>query len=154
MNARDIGKQRQDAHPKGTPRYYNNPNAEDTIGVTGEIAFARKYGLEIDDSIRPEGDGHVDFEVNVNQNKVTIDVKTARKAYNLLIKEWEIENCADVLVLAEYKPNGKIKFIGWETKDIMKIMPKKIFSSLGIVNYHRSKDELRPMSQLDSLLGR
>jgi hypothetical protein len=154
MDAKDIGRQRQAAHPQGTPRYYDDPNTEDTIGVAGELAFAKKYGLEIDDSIRPEGDGHVDFKVNINGNEVTVDVKTAQKAYNLLVKEWEIKDCADILVLAERGPNDEIKFLGWETKDIMKVMPKKIFSSLGIVNYYRHRDKLRPMFQLDDLLGK
>jgi hypothetical protein len=152
--AKTIGEQRQSAHPQGTPRYYKDPNAEDTIGVAGEIAFAKEYGLKIDDSIRPDGDGHVDFKLNINDQEITIDVKTANKAYNLLIKEWEIDVCANILVLAQYESNTNIRFLGWETKDIMKLMPKKIFSSLKIVNYYRHKSELRPMSQLDGILGK
>ena len=152
--AKTIGEQRQSAHPQGTPRYYKDPNAEDIIGVAGELAFAKEYGLQIDDSIRPEGDGHVDFEITINGVEATIDVKTAQKAYNLLIKEWEIEECADIFVLAEYESDENIKFLGWETKDVMKMMPKKIFSSLGIKNYYRHWTQLRPMNQLDELLNK
>ena len=152
--AKVIGEQRQSAHPQGTPRYYKDPNTEDTIGVAGELAFAKMYKLEIDDSIRPEGDAHVDFKVKINDSEVTIDVKTAQKAYNLLIKEWEIEDCANILVLAKYKSNEEIEFLGWETKDVMRIMPKKVFSSLGIKNYYRHWNQLRPMCQLDELLGK
>ena len=151
MKAEKIGKERQAAHPQGTKRYYSDPNVEDTIGVAGEIAFAERYGLEIDDSIRPEGDGHIDFKVKINNVEVTIDIKTAQKAYNLLIKEWEINDCADILVLAKYTSDKKIDFLGWETKDVMKMMPKKIFSSLKIVNFYRSKNKLRPMTDLDDL---
>jgi hypothetical protein len=146
-----LGKKRQGAHPNGTERYYSNPNVEDTIGVAGEAAFARRYNLQIDKRILPEGDNHIDFIVDINGNKVSIDVKTAQKAYNLLIKKWEIEKCADILVLAEIK-NDNINFLGWETKDVMKLMPTKVFSSLNIENYYRNREALRPMAQLDKLL--
>ena len=36
----ELGKDRQNAHPEGTKRYYDDPNIEDTIGVAGELAFA------------------------------------------------------------------------------------------------------------------
>lgn len=146
-----LGEQRQNAHPLGTPRYYNDPNREDTIGVAGEAAFAKRYNLEVDKRILPKGDKHVDFIVDINGLKLTVDVKTAQKAYNLLVKQWEMSKCADILVLAEYR-KGKIKFLGWETKEIMRLMPVAVFSSLQIKNYYRHKDDLRPMSQLDDLL--
>ncbi len=150
---KSLGKQRQDAHPNGTPRYYNDPNKEDTIGVAGESAFAKRYGLEIDKRILPEGDDHIDFIIKINNFNTTIDVKTAQKAYNLLIKEWEINKCADILVLAEYN-DGAIKFLGWETKEIMRLMPTKVFSSLNIKNFYRHRSQLRPMNQLDRILGK
>lgn len=146
-----LGEQRQNAHPNGTPRYYDNPNLEDTIGVRGEAAFAERYNLNVDKRILPQGDDHIDFIVEINNQKVSIDIKTAQKAYNLLIKEWEIGKCADILVLCEYR-NGKIIFLGWETREIMKLMPKKVFSRLNIKNYYRHRNDLRPMLQLDKLL--
>tara|TARA_R100000008_G_scaffold38323_1_gene21873 strand:+ start:242 stop:724 length:483 start_codon:yes stop_codon:yes gene_type:complete len=157
MNAEDLGKKRQDAHPNGTPRYYDDPNVEDTIGVAGEIAFAKKYNLKIDDSIRPEGDGGVDFIVSIKckdgiWRKYSIDIKVAQKAYNLFVKEHEIERCANILVLGHYKADKTIEFLGWETRSVMKTMPKKVFSSLGIVNYYKHRDDLRPMSKLDEIL--
>lgn len=146
----ELGIARQKAHLNGTKRYYNDENKEDTIGVAGELAFANRYGLEIDRTIRPDGDNHVDFKVKVlTDNKYfTIDVKTATKPYNLLIKEWEIDVCADCIVLADYN-NGNPKFIGWESKKVMKNQPKKVFSSLGIVNYYLHSSRLQPMETLD-----
>jgi len=146
-----LGKKRQAAHPQGTPRYYNDPNKEDTIGVAGETAFAERYSLKVDERILPEGDDHIDFIVKINNSEITIDVKTAQKAYNLLIKEWEIKECADILVLAEYK-DGAINFLGWETKEVMRLMPTKVFSSLGINNFYRHNSKLRPMQHLDEIL--
>ena len=146
-----LGKKRQEAHPQGTPRYYNDPNKEDTIGVAGETAFAKRYGLKVDERILPEGDDHIDFIVKINNFDISIDVKTAQKAYNLLIKEWEIKECADILVLAEYN-DGIIKFLGWETKEVMRLMPTKVFSSLGINNFYRHQSKLRLMEHLDEIL--
>ena len=149
-----LGIARQNAHPNGTQRYYEDPNKEDIIGMAGELAFGKRYGLNVDKSIRPNGDGHVDFRVVMNNgNTFTIDIKTAIKAYNLLIKEREINKCAIVLVLAQYDPaNEEVSFLGWQTKRIMKTMPKKVFSSrLGIMNYYCPRDQLRSIEELDQL---
>lgn len=145
-----LGIRRQQAHPNGTKRYYRDENKEDIIGVAGEYAFANRYGFKVDEVIRPEGDNHVDFKIKVlSDNKyITFDVKTATKAYNLLIKEWEIDKCADVLILADYN-NGDPIFIGWESRKEMKLQPKKVFSSLGIMNYYKPANELQPMDRLD-----
>lgn len=156
MDEKKIGKMRQDAHPKGTQRYYKDPNKEDTVGVAGEIAFAKRYGLQIDDRILPEGDGHVDFCINFNGREITFDIKTAVLAFNLLVKEWEIDDCADVLVLARYSPQttqdeneGDIEFIGWASRKKMASQPKDVFSSLGICNYYLHFTELKSMDRLD-----
>lgn len=145
----NLGTDRQKAHPNGTKRYYENENLEDIIGIAGEIAFGKKYNLIPDTSIRPEGDGHVDFKISFQEKKIiTFDIKTAQKAYNLLIKEWEIDDCADCLILAEYK-EGNIKFLGWTTKKIMKSQPKKTFSTLKIINYYLHQSKLYSMERID-----
>lgn len=148
-NAQILGIDRQNAHPNGTPRYYSDPNAEDIIGIAGELEFAKQYQLNADTEIRPDGDGHVDFKIQYKNKIITFDVKTAIKAYNLLIKEWEIDVCADVLVLAQYNPLDKqVSFIGWTTNKIMKEQPTKVFSSLGINNYYLHKSKLFPMERI------
>lgn len=148
-----LGIARQNAHPNGTQRYYEDPNKEDIIGMAGELAFGKRYSLQVDKSIRPNGDGHVDFRVVMNNgNTFTIDIKTAIKAYNLLIKEREINKCAIVLVLAQYDPaNGEVCFLGWRTKGFMKTMPKKVFSFLGITSHFCPRDQLNSMEELDQL---
>ena len=145
---------RQNAHPTGSPRFYENPYSEHIIGMAGEFAFGKRYCLNVDKSIRPDGDGHVDFRAVMNNGKtLTFDIKTAIKAYNLLIKEWEIDDCSLVLVLAQYDPaNEAVSFLGWQTKGIMRTMPKKVFSSrLGIMNYYCPRDQLRSIEELDQL---
>ena len=148
-----LGIARQNAHPNGTQRYYEDPNKEDIISMAGELAFGKRYSLQVDKSIRPNGDGHVDFRVVMNNgNTFTIDIKTAIKAYNLLIKEREINKCAIVLVLAQYDPaNGEVCFLGWRTKGFMKTMPKKVFSFLGITSHFCPRDQLNSMEELDQL---
>jgi len=153
--AERLGKARQGAHPHGTPRLYEDPNVEDIMGVAGELAFAMRYNLEVDEEVRPEGDGHVDFWVKINDRMVSIDVKVARKPVNLLIKKWEINDMADIAVLGHYKDKGDIaaiEFLGWETKDIMRLMPFKVWQPLGIEAYYRHSTQLRPMVQLDNLI--
>lgn len=121
--------------------------------MAGELAFGKRYGLNVDKTIRPNGDGHVDFRVVMNNgNTFTIDIKTAIKPYNLLIKEREINKCATVLVLAQYDPaNEEVSFLGWRTKGFMKTMPKKVFSFLNIVSHFCPRDQLRNMEELDQL---
>jgi hypothetical protein len=153
MNIKTLGIQRQRGHIKNsTPRYYKDKNKEDIIGVAGEVAFGKRYNLKPDLEIRPNGDGHIDFEIEINKTKnVTIDIKTAQKAYNLLVKKWEINKCSDILVLAKYYDNESIEFLGWTTKKTMKQQPIKVFSSLGIENYYLPKEKLRSMKELDYL---
>jgi hypothetical protein len=152
MNVIELGTQRQKAHPFGTPRYYSDENLEDIIGLAGEVAFAKRYGLKPDLTIRPEGDKNIDFKIEIDGTRIaTIDVKTAQKAFNLLVKEWEIQKCSDVLVLCEYFKNESIMFVGWATRKMMQGQPIKIFSSLNIPNHYLHRSKLKPMSELDAV---
>jgi hypothetical protein len=144
---KQLGMCRQAAHPNGTPRFFGDKDLEDCIGIAGEIAFAKKFNLIIDTTIRPEGDGHVDFKTSIG----TIDVKTARKAFNLLVKEWEMPKCADILVLAKFNDYLDIEFLGWETKEKMATMQIKDFG-YGIRNYYRNRVLLKPIEELEKML--
>lgn len=152
----NLGKQRQSVHPNGTPRYYNDPNKEDVVGVSGEYCFGLRYKLKVDEAKRPDGDKGIDFVVKIfYRGKMvtrTIDVKTAQKPYNLLVKSHEINRCADILVLAKYLSDNNVDFLGWTTRREMKQCPQKVFSSLGILNYYKPASDLRPMSELDEIL--
>ena len=46
------------------------------VGLLGEFAFGRRLGLPVDVSVRPSGDGGIDFKLPCGQ---TVDVKTSRK---------------------------------------------------------------------------
>ena len=125
------------------------------IGIAGVIVFAEKFGLTFDEDVRPFGDGGKDFTVKVNGEDLTIDVKTYMKPCNLLIKEADLHQCADVLVLAKYTDFGEdcgVEFLGWETRDVMRVMPRREFSSLGILNCYRHSSLLRPMWKLEKII--
>jgi len=134
-------------HGNCSRRFYADPMLEDHIGVVCERAFAERYGLSINEKILAEGDDHYDFLIRHG----TLDVKGAQKAYNLLVKEWEIDRCADFLVLARWEPGDIVTFLGWEKKETMQRQPKKDFGR-GIVNHYLSRHKLRPMSDLEQYL--
>lgn len=124
------------------------------VGVWGEMHFARAFGLPYTYEAATEqyaGDGGIDFTVWFRGVPRTIDIKTSESPQNLLIKERDIERCADLLVLALY--NRKVlTFLGWETAGIMAAMPISELTP-GHPNYFRPVSELRPMGQLVNLLA-
>ena len=115
------------------------------VGLEGEYecaCYLRWHGImvEVDTASRPGGDGRADFRVG----GVTVDVKTARKAYNLL-REAEKPH-ADILVLAAYK-NDRATLLGWEYDEAMVACPSKDFG-YGIVNHYMAAHELKSIGLL------
>jgi len=149
VDVEQIGRMRQDIHAgHSTPRFFKNKYEEDTIGVAGERQFGIEFNMPVDMEARKSGDLGIDFEYDGKK----IDVKTARKAYNLLVKNHEITRCADILVLAKYNDDKSVDLLGWATSDEMRECPKKDFG-YGIVNYYKSAYHLRPISELKDLLN-
>ena len=118
----------------------------DLVGLAGEKAFAERYGYNVDRELRPGGDGRIDFETPVG----TVDVKTARKAYNLLREQGKPH--ADLLVLAEYDDaTEQAVLLGWEWDREMLKCPAKDFG-YGIVNHYLHRSRLRSIDLLDDLM--
>jgi len=111
------------------------------IGVCGEDAFAKEFNLEVDDSIKPSGDNGTDFVLNLG---FSIDVKTAKLPYNLLLEVGK--PVADIYVLADYN-NGDTKLIGWEWGLRLSQAPTKDFG-YGVINHYIPAGNLRPMGEL------
>lgn len=125
------------------------------IGLLGEFVFGREFGLEVDVSLRPKGDDRVDFYTDIRSpfcEKGTIDVKTARKAYNLLREK--DKRHAEILVLARYSDaEDWIALLGWEyERIIMTKCPVPRDFGKGIENHYVSAAALKPMSELQALL--
>lgn len=79
MNIADVARRRETLHMGHSS---SRPLSQDyeLVGLAGELAFAEEFGYQVDTSDRPGGDGRVDFHTPAG----TVDVKTARKALNLL----------------------------------------------------------------------
>jgi hypothetical protein len=157
---KQIAISRQKGHKGSKPLYAKRLNDKDPyreviVGLLGEVCFGEKYNLEADLKFRPKGDNHIDFKIKIDGKRiVTLDIKTTTNPTKLLIKEWEINKCSDILILAHYKNENDIKFIGWTTKKIMKNQPKEVTSKiLNITNYYIYKDNLYKMDLLDDLFN-
>jgi hypothetical protein len=113
------------------------------VGVVGEAEFSRVSNLPFDFNQRPRGDGRVDF---VAPFRVTIDVKTARKAMNLIEEEGKVS--CDIYVLAEYSDDTRAAtLLGWEKGSVLARAPIRDFGH-GILNHYIPRDSLRPMADL------
>lgn len=150
-DAERLGKARQQIHRNNsTERFFDDPNTEDICGVMGEMAFSVYSGLPVDTNLYEHGDGKKDFEFTLGGRKLSIDVKAARKPYNLLVKEKDAKDCADILILAGISGDD-VSLIGWEHKSLMVLSPVKEFG-YGIRNHYRGRKRLREMEQLKDLI--
>ena len=111
------------------------------IGVCGENEFANLFDLDIDDSVKPSGDKGIDFVLALN---FSIDVKTAKLPYNLLLEVGK--PVVDIYVLADYN-EGDTFLIGWEWGKILSQAPTKDFG-YGVINHYIPVEELLSMNEL------
>lgn len=113
------------------------------VGIAGEFAFGEFCGLWPDTSLKPKGDGGVDFTVPLN---FTVDVKTGRKPFNLIHEEGK--PFVDIYVLAKFDDETKeASLLGWEWGHVLKKAPTKDFG-YGVINHYISVEKLRPMEEL------
>lgn len=143
-----IAAARADLHSGHSSSRPLSPGYEN-VGLAGEFAFGTFCGLMPDLAERPDGDGGVDFRVPL---MFSVDVKTARKAGNLIHEQGK--PFADVFVLAEYfDATGTASLVGWEFGTKLAAAPVRDFG-YGILNHWIPRDELRPMADLASRLFR
>lgn len=114
------------------------------IGLAGEAAFAELFGLPVDLTARPSGDNGVDFSTSAG----TVDVKTYRKPYNLLLEVGKRH--ADILVLAGYD-GEKARLIGWEYSRVLLACPVRDFG-YGIRNHYKAAHSLRKLAELREII--
>ena len=116
------------------------------IGLKGEAKFAEEFGMLVDTNARPAGDKGTDFSSVIG----SIDIKTARKAWNLIVEEGKV--LSEVYVLAKYTDQtDEIELLGWEYKDKILNSPKIDFG-YGIINHYISSKKLKPMSHLKNAI--
>jgi hypothetical protein len=123
----------------------SKPVVEDCefVSLIGEAEFSKVSGQPLDLVRRPGGDGGVDFVVPM---RTTIDIKTARKPYYLLVEHGHVT--ADIYVLAEYSDdNQSARLLGWEKGSVVRASPLRAFSPK-ITSHYIARAELRPMADL------
>jgi len=116
------------------------------IGLKGEAQFSKEFGISLDLKLRPEGDKGSDFLTTLG----SIDVKTARKAYNLIVEKNKVD--ADIYVLAQYDDfTDKAILLGWAIKDQVLDAPAKDFG-YNIINHYIPKVKLMPIEVLKNFI--
>lgn len=138
----------------------NRPLGKDyeQVGLVGEWEFGRFCGQM--PRTRPGGDGGVDFRIPCT---FTVDVKTSRKGYYLLVEEGKVK--ADIYVLAHYKAtedvdvenrtiweSGGAELVGWCWGHELAAVPPKD-TGMGVVNHALTKKQLRPMDELKAMMN-
>jgi len=100
----------------------------------------------MDLEIRAGGDRGIDFTVN----EITVDVKTARKAYNLIVEVGKVH--ANIYVLAQVNAGiTGAELLGWAGSRDINSAPTRAFGH-GIVNHYILADKLRPIYDLPAAL--
>jgi hypothetical protein len=152
--ARRVAALRDAMKRQSTKQFAARPSlSANYIGVCGEIGFAKRYGLSVDDADRPGGDGGIDFTFHVKGFKYTVNVKTANKPVYLPIKTKYIDKCADLLVLYRYRDGDIVTLLGWQTKAQMARMQIRDLSGEGIESYCCPRQLLRANYQLDRFIN-
>tara|TARA_Y100000310_G_C20581630_1_gene763303 strand:+ start:569 stop:1027 length:459 start_codon:yes stop_codon:yes gene_type:complete len=118
----------------------------EAIGILGEAEFAFRTGLPFDVQERPAGDNRVDFFTELG----TIDVKTARKPYNLIREVGKPH--AEILVLVGVDASGWAKLIGWEYDSIITDAPFKDFG-YSILNHYIPAENLKSPDLLVKMIA-
>lgn len=140
-----IARKRSEIHNKHSSQRKLSKDY-DLVGLSGERQFSMEFGGELDVTIKAEGDSGIDF---TSDGVGTVDVKTYRKAYNLLREERKEH--ATVLVLAQYnEANHGAELLGWEYSESLLDCPKKDFG-YGVVNHYKHASKLKPIAELKKM---
>jgi hypothetical protein len=122
----------------------------DKVGLAGEFVFGEFSGRWPDTSIKRGGDEGIDFHINLT---FTVDVRTARKPYNLIHEEGKPFS-SDIYVLAGFNDDTqRASLIGWEWGSALSRAPTRDFGH-GVINHFISADKLRPMEELAKRLSK
>jgi len=132
-------------HPTHRPLSVNY----ELIALRGEQAFADTFGLAIDLTARPGGDGGRDFELRLlyPPQRFIVDVKCAIRAFNLIVERGHVAP-KTIYVLAQYNPrNDRAHLVGWQWGEILRQAPVKDFG-YGISNHYIPANQLRNITEL------
>lgn len=117
------------------------------MGLAGEQAFENEFGIKLDRTSRIDGDGGNDFSLPTIYGLFKVDVKAARKAYNLIVEQGKCFPFT-IYVLAKFCDiTGIAVLIGWEWGSVIMRTPVRDFG-YGVMNHHIAKEKLRGIEEL------
>lgn len=121
------------------------------VGLRGEDVLARTFGVKVDMSRRLDGDNGVDIWINLSVGgeirKYPIDIKTARKPFNLIVEQGKVKR-GTIYILAGYNDrDDDASLIGWEWSRTVSLAPIKDFG-YGILNHYINRAKLRRIKEL------
>jgi hypothetical protein len=126
-----------------SPWYY------EFVGLVGEFAFAEDFGVEVDQSLKVDGDGGKDFLQFPKVGK--IDIKAAQIPNNLLVEEGHVR--ADVFVLYGFDINKETAWsVGWTYKEEVLAKAPQAWPQK-VINHIVPKFELNHINKLKQMLG-
>lgn len=121
-------------------------DGQELVGIMGEAQFAKDFRQPLDLSLKVGGDAGYDFVLPL---RYTVDVKTFRKAQNLIHEQGKVT--ADIYVLAGFIDEPmRAHLIGWEWGRNLAKAPVRDFGH-GVISHYIPVGALRPIEQL---LGR
>lgn len=153
QRARKIALRREAAHT-GDPTARRLSERWQEIGVYGEMAAEWLLCLPINEAIRRNGDGGIDFIFydTIDGQQYSIDVKSAQNPPMWLPLEERKAisgKHADILIMVHVALRERTALlIGWEWAARLKDCPVRILRNHDISNHVLSCKDLRPMSEL------
>lgn len=143
-----------------------HPEIDNLIGVIGELGFATYADLKIDGNIYETGDDGFDFQVQIDEEQLTVDMKTRTgDLYTFWVKESALN--ADYYVLGKlHAPidlddsdledidtldGWEVDLLGTATKEDF-LDARRIDSDLGHVNRSILLEDLRPVPGADKIV--
>jgi hypothetical protein len=133
-------------------RPHLRPVGANLMGLRGEQAFAERFGLKVDLTPRPGGDGNIDNRITLRVSFV-VDCKAALIPKDLIV---EVGKCKPntIYVLCRYfEDTHSCSLVGWQWGSVLlKTAPKDY--GKGVMNYWCPASQLRSMDELDERLER
>lgn len=125
------------------------------VGLAGEVAMAAFAGTAVDMSLRPGGDAGKDVRIHLHTKQgprwFVVDVKTARKPFNILVEEGKVKS--DIYVIARYiEETSTAELIAWQWGSVLKRIPARDVGGFGIISHAQPTRLARQMSELKERL--
>jgi hypothetical protein len=137
-----------EAYDNDSDTWGTDPERRNFVGLMGEFAFAEYADLQIDGSTRKRSDDGHDFEVIIEGEQRTIDIKTAQKEPPaLMVKEYAVN--ADYYVLGHLDKLTVTFYGGASGESVLNGVRKE--SPYGHVNYTLGVDYLEPVPSPDDI---